>query len=201
MKRIFLKTLLLLTLSLGAGRVMAQEIGVKTNALYLGTSTLNAGLDFKLANQWSGSLHMGYNPWQFSGAQATWANGEVVDANRKAIHFLAMPEVKWWPCQVFVRHAIGLHGIFANYNASGWPFPKKLQDRRYTGELYGVGLSWGYQWAIGQRSGIELSLGAGYLWTNYTCYEAGACGQELYKGHKGFFAPTKAAINFIYYLK
>lgn len=201
MKRIYLTSIFLLALLFGAGAVKAQEVGLKTNALYLGTATLNAGIDFKLADQWSGSLHMGYNPWQLSGAKAILENGKEVDANRKAMHFLVMPEVKWWPCKVFVQHAFGLHGVFANYNMAALPFPRQLENRRYTGQLYGVGLSWGYQWAIGKRGGVELSLGAGYVWTNYTCFEAGACGRELWTGHKGSFAPTKAALNFIYYLK
>ncbi len=191
---------LLAVFALSAG-VAAQEVGLKTNTLYLATSTLNAGLDFRMADKWSGSVHLSYNPWQFGNKAVTWANGTTVDANPKLMHFLVMPEIKWWPCRVFERHAIGLHGIYAAYNVAALPFPKQLKDHRYRGDLYGVGLSWGYQWAMGDRWGLEFSLGAGYLWTNYTKYEAGACGAELGRAGKGFFAPTKLALNLIYFLK
>lgn len=185
-------------LSVGAA---AQEVGIKTNALYLATSALNAGLDFRMAERWSGSILLGYNPWHFPNTTATWADGTQVDANPKLMHFLAMPEVKWWPCRVFERHAIGLHGIYAAYNIAALPFPKQLKDHRFRGDLYGIGISWGYQWAMGERWGLEFSLGAGYLWTNYAKYEAGACGAEMGRNRRGFFAPTKLALNFIYFLK
>lgn len=181
---------------------VAQEVGLKSNALYLATSTLNAGMDFRLADHWSASLHFGYNPWAFPNSRsATWADGTTVDANPKMAHFLVMPEVKWWPCRAFERHAIGLHGIYTTYNLAALPFPKSFNDHRYRGDAYGVGLSWGYQWAMGERWGVEFSLGAGYLWTRYTQYEAGACGTELKQVQKGIFAPTKLALNFIYYIK
>lgn len=201
MKNIYTTAIVALAMLAGCIHATAQEVGLKTNIAYLATSTLNAGLDFKLADKWSGSLHMGYNPWQFGNKTVTWADGKTVDANPKLMHFLVMPEVKWWPCRVFERHAIGLHGIYAAYNVAALPFPKQLKDRRYRGDLYGVGLSWGYQWAIGERSGLELSIGAGYVWTRYHAYEAGACGKEISTGTKGFFAPTKCSLNYIYYLK
>lgn len=178
----------------------AQKTGIKTNVLYLATTTLNAGLDFKFSEHWSGSIMAGYNPWQFPGAKAQWSTGEVTSANRKALHILVMPEVKWWPHKTFDRHSFGLHTIYSAYNISGLPYPKALQNARYTGNLYGLGISWGYQWSIGKRWGIEFALGAGYLWTCYNKYEAGACGEPQEKGHRGFIAPTKLALNIVYYL-
>ena len=201
MKNLYKTLLVCLVLTL-AGHLSAQQVGAKVNTLYLATSTLNAGVDFRIASQWSGSILVGYNPWQFpSDRQVTLSNGAQVGANPKAMHLLVMPEVKWWPCKTFERHFIGLHGIYATYNVGGLPLPEQLKDRRYDGDLVGVGLSWGYQWAFAKRWGVELSLGAGYVYTRYKQYECGACGTLQSQGSKGSFAPTKAALNIIYYLK
>jgi opacity protein-like surface antigen len=195
------KLLAVLLLLLGASHLAsAQDVALRTNVLYTATTTLNAGVDFRIAEHWSGGLLVGYNPWQFSGAEATWASGETVDANRKIMHVLAEPEVKWWPCRVFERHNFGLHGILASYNVAALPLSDEWRNHRYEGSLYGVGLSWGYQWAAGDRWGIELDLGAGYLWTRYHSYEAGACGADLGADTKGFFAPTKVGVSVIYYI-
>lgn len=183
-------------------QLSAQQVGVKTNTLYLATSTLNAGVDLRLAPQWTASLLVGYNPWQYpSDRQVSLSNGASVSANPKLMHLLVMPEVKWWPCKAFERHFVGLHGIYSSYNIGGLPWPKQLEQHRYSGDLVGVGLSWGYQWAFAKRWGVELSVGAGYLYTRYKQYECGACGTLQSQGDKGFFAPTKVALNIIYYLK
>ena len=83
------KTLLVCLVLTLAGHLSAQQVGAKVNTLYLATSTLNAGVDFRIASQWSGSILVGYNPWQFpSDRQVTLSNGAQVNANPKAMHLL-----------------------------------------------------------------------------------------------------------------
>ena len=80
-------------------------------------------------------------------------------------------------------------------------FPKFLEDARYDGWAAGAGLSYGYQWALGKRWGLEASIGAGYIYLRYYKYDCGACGdkQGNYRQHR--FGPTKAAVSFIYYIR
>ena len=44
-------------------KVQAQDIAVKTNALYWLTTTPNLGVEFAVGDQTTFSLEGGYNPW------------------------------------------------------------------------------------------------------------------------------------------
>lgn len=179
------------------GSAQAQRLGVKTNTLYLGTSTPNLGLEFRLGQQTSLSLHGGYNPFEFR--SVTREDGTSM--NPKLKHWLLMPELKYWFCRSFERSYIGLHGIYGDFNVGGLSFIPALKDYRYQGQAYGGGLSWGYQWAFGDRWGLEASVGIGYLHMRYKKYDCGACGDFLGEYQQNYFGPTKLALEIIYYIQ
>ena len=112
-----------------------------------------------------------------------------------------MPEAKYWFCRVFERHYIGFHALYGQYNAGGMKFPKFLEDARYDGWAAGAGLSYGYQWALGKRWGLEASVGVGYIYLRYDKYNCGACGDKQGNYRRHWFGPTKAAVSFIYYIR
>lgn len=131
--------------------------GIKTNLLYWATTTPNVGLEWRLAPRYTLSATVGYNAFNFP--NHTDANGVAV--NPKLHHWLVMPEAKYWFCRVFERHYIGFHALYGQYNAGGMKFPKFLEDARYDGWAAGAGLSYGYQWALGKRWGLEASIRRG----------------------------------------
>lgn len=42
----------------------AQKIALKSNLLYDVTTTINLGLEFKLARKWTLDVPVNYNPWK-----------------------------------------------------------------------------------------------------------------------------------------
>ena len=183
--------------------VNAQRIGVKTNALYLATSTPNIGLEFAFADRFSLELEGGYNPWTLDS-----------DRNMKAKHFLVSPEVRYWFCEAFNGHFIGINANYTLFNLSGVDVPavffpsarsaivlEDLKNRRSEGWAAGAGLTYGCVWPIARRWNLECTVGLGYWYTDYDKFESRKCG--LFQEHvsHGAFGPTALGISFIYLIR
>lgn len=177
--------------------VSAQRAGLSTNFLYWATTTPNAGMEFRLSSHLTLGVSMGSNPFDFPNRMD--ANG--VPQNPKLRHLLVMPEMKYWFCRSWERHYIGITPIYLHFNVGGLPFPKFLDGARYEGRGYGGGVTYGYQWAIGRRWGLELSAGAGYLYMDYGKYRCGACGRKEKQVKRHYVGPTKLALSLIYYME
>jgi hypothetical protein len=160
---------------------------ISSNILYDATTSMNLGMEFKVANRFTLKLPVTYNPWTFND-------------NKKFKFILAQPELRWWLCEPFTGHFFGLHGHYALFNVGGVGL-KKMQPYRYEGYLYGAGISWGYQFYLAPRWNLELNLGAGYVHADYDKYNCEKCGDWLEHNTKDFFAPTQAGISLIYILK
>ena len=167
------------------GTASAQKVAVKTNALYWGTATPNVGLEIAMAPRWTFELAGGYNPWTFD-----------KDENIKAKHFLVTPEFRYWFCEAFQGHFIGINGNYTQYNVSGIHVPARIQ-----GWAAAAGITYGYAWPISRRWNMEFTLGLGYWYTEYDRFESRKCGlfQETIGKHA--FGPTDLGISFIYMIK
>lgn len=172
---------------------------IRTNLLYLATATPNLSIDFGFARHWSLSLTAGYNPWKYPKRH----RDDDKTVNPKTLHWLVMPELKLWFREHLEGGYLGLHGIYAQYNVGGLSFIPALNNNRYDGYLYGGGLSFGWHWWLGRkhRTGLDLSLGAGYLRLHYDKYRACNCSGLLETVDENYFGPTKAAISFTYLIK
>lgn len=118
-----------------------------------------------------------------------------VRGNRKLRTWSIQPEFRFWTCERFGGSFFGLHAHYAECNAGGIG-ALGISDRRCQGYLYGAGISYGYQWLIGKRWNLELTLGVGYARLEYDRYVWQKCGKFLGKGHKNYFGPTKVGISF-----
>lgn len=178
----------------------AQNVGIKTNLLYDATSTINLGFEVGTGPKWSLDVSGNLNPWTF-------------DDNRKMKHWLVQPEMRYWLCERFNGHFFGLHAHGGQLNWGGMlPFGFKngkmfglenpnIRDNRYEGWLVGAGISYGYQWILGNHWNLEASLGVGYAYLDYDRFKCEKCGEKLGNGYKNYFGPTKAAISIIYIIK
>ena len=96
----------------------------------------------------------------------------------------------------------GLHAHYADYNVGGLKFlSKNMENHRYQGNLYGAGLSYGYQWLLSDRWSMEAVLGIGWAHLDYDKYPCATCGTILKSETKDYFGVTKAAISIIYFIK
>lgn len=158
--------------------VRAQDVALKTNALYWAATTPNLGTEFGLGRKWTLDLSAAYNPWTFRD-------------DKKMRFWLAQPEARYWFCEKFEGHFIGFHAHGAQYFGG-------FGDTRYDGYLAGGGLTYGYDWILADHWNLELALGVGYarLWYKESpCLE---CIKQETDGFYNYFGPTKLALTFTY---
>lgn len=170
----------------------SQDIGLKTNLAYWGTTTPNLGVEFALSKKSTLEIGGGLNPFEIS-------------ESKRFKHWLVQPEFRWWFCETFNGHFLGVHAHAAQFNVGGLDIPigrlDILKDKRYEGYLYGGGVSYGYQWVISNRWNFELNIGAGYARIHYDEYPCKDCGTKLNDGTENYWGITKVGLSFIYFIK
>lgn len=176
-----------------------HHVELRTNLLYLATTTPNLSVDFGIAERWSLSLTAGYNPFKFPARNRD--DNKVV--NPKFMHWLVEPELKYWFDEHLEGWYMGLHGLYSEYNVGGISFISALNENRYKGNLFGGGLSIGWHIWLGKkhRTGLDFSLGAGYLRLHYDKFKACNCSGVLGTYDRNYIGPTKAAVSLTYLIK
>lgn len=196
-------TLAVILLLAFAGTASAQKVAVKTNSLYWLTATPNVGFEFAMAPRWTFEIAGGYNPWTLD-----------KDANVKAKHFLVTPEVRYWFCESFQGHFLGINANYTQFNVSGILIPEvfykeeslgyfldNLQHARSQGWAVSAGITYGYAWPIARRWNMEFTLGLGWWYTEYDRFESRKCGLFQENVAKHAFGPTDIGLSFIYMIK
>lgn len=162
----------------------AQTRALKTNALYwMAAGTMNLEYEYALSQKTTLSLSGLYNPWSFS--------------EENMMHVAAFqPAFRYWFCERFEGHFVGIHAHGAQYFGNFWD----LADKRYDGYLVGAGISWGYDWILSRHWNLEVELGFGI---NHTWYDKSEC-LPCFKGTRHlndtFLSPTKVALSLVYVL-
>lgn len=183
----------LFSFSLNSG---AQSVALKTNLAYDAATAANLGLEFGLAPRWTLDISGNYMPWKFYNR-----------TSRK--HAMVQPEFRYWFCDRFAGHFLGIHTHGGIYNATGegigdkvaflGPDFSKLKDRRYEGWFAGGGISYGYAVILGKHWNMEFEIGGGYAYFLSDVYECEECGSKLDEGvPHHYFGVTKAAISLVY---
>lgn len=183
------KVLFLFLLLVGMTNVYGQKFAVKSNLLYDVTATINLGVEMGLSKKWTLDLSGNYNGWKF-GDDMRWK------------HWMVQPEARYWLCEKFNGHFLGVHAHYADYNVGGIKFlSKNMENYRYQGNLYGAGLSYGYQWLLSNRWSMEAVIGIGWAHLDYDKYPCASCGTVQKSETKDYFGVTKAALSIIYFIK
>lgn len=73
-----------------------QDFALKTNGLYWATTTLNMGVEKAISNQVTLEADVAYNPWTFR-------------EDKKMHLLLVQPEMKYWLCEKYEGHFVGIH--------------------------------------------------------------------------------------------
>lgn len=202
MKRYLIIAVFAFLASLGTAN--AQKAAIKTNALYWATTTPNIGMEFALGDRWTFELEGGYNPWNLDS-----------DNNMKVKHWLVSPEFRYWFCNSFQGHFIGINANYTQFNIGGLPegMPNlfvnlntevpmpDLSVARIQGWAVGAGLTYGYAFPIARRWNMELTIGYGWWYTEYDQYESRKCGLFQQAVARHALGPATAGISFIYMIK
>ena len=176
-----------------ATNAKGQNVALKTNLLYDATLTVNAGVEIGLAPRWSFDLSGNYNGWTVN--------------DHKWKHWLAQPELRYWFCDRFAGHFMGLHLLGGEYNFGnienticflGTDF-SDLTNHRYQGWMAGAGIAYGYATILSRHWNLEFELGLGYVYTRYDVFNCAGCGKKIEKDQPHhYIGPTKAAVNLVY---
>lgn len=200
MKRFLIIAVFALVASMGS--TSAQKVAIKTNALYWATATPNVGMEFAMADRWTFELEGGYNPWTLNS-----------ENNMKVKHWLVSPEVRYWFCESFLGHFIGINANYSQFNVAGHPLlpvffnlssdvpETDLRTSRIEGWAAGAGLTYGYAFPIARRWNLELTGGFGIWYSEYDQYESRKCGLFQQAVQKYALGPTALGISFIYMIK
>lgn len=192
MKRIILY--LVTTLAGAIGAVSAQDIAVKSNLLSDALLNPNVGVEIGLAPRWTLDVTGQLNAWDLS-------------HDRRWKHWALQPEARYWFCDRFGGHFVGLHAHGGQFNIGGFDGrlnlfgtdARKLADTRYQGWFVGAGVAYGYAWVLGRHWNLEGEIGFGYSYTRYDRFRCAGCGKKTETGRSHHYVgPTKAAINLVY---
>ena len=212
------KWILLLGLCLIGFKASGQYFALKSNVLYDATTTINLGIEFAIADQWTLDISANYNPWVFAQSEKK-VSGVIIPAHdAKMKHWLIQPEIRWWTCEKFNGHFFGLHGHYGQFNVGGLTFLPEgwgdgftdkngahqldgLQHKRFQGWLVGAGLSYGYHWILSDRFSLEFTLGAGYAYLSYDKFGIESCDPKEAEKYMHYIGPTKVGITAVFMLK
>lgn len=171
----------------------AQHAGIKTNLVGDATLNVNLGAEVGLAPKWSLDVTGQINFWTVN--------------NHRWRHWLAQPEARYWFCERFAGHFLGVHAIGGQYNIGAFDGKVKflgtdlrnLKDRRYQGWGAGLGIGYGYDWVLNKHWNFEAELGIGWIYSRFDVFSCVNCGAKLEsdKPHH-YFGPTKLALNLVY---
>ena len=190
--KFYIPLILGLLTSLGASA--QNDVAIKTNVLYDLTATVNAGMEVGLAPRWTIDLSGNFNAWNLS-------------ENQRWKHYLVQPEARYWFCDRFMGHFLGIHAHGGQYNVGGLKNNisflgtdlSKLTDNRYQGWFAGGGIAYGYAFVLGRHWNLELELGVGYAYSKYDSFECAGCGRKVETGlTHHYVGPTKLALNLVY---
>ena len=173
----------------GTVGVFAQKTALKTNVLYDVTGSINVGAEFELTPKWTFDISGNYNAWDFSN-------------DRKWRHILVQPEARYWFCESFNGHFIGIHAHWLKFNIGNVTMPfglwKGTRTNRFDGDMWGGGFSYGYNWLLSKHWNLEAEIGVGYGRVIFDKYPCASCGKRIVSGKKNYWGPTKAAISLVY---
>lgn len=177
------------------------QFAAKTNLLYDATTTPNLGVELGVGNKNTVNIVYGLNLWTFDSK----THGE-----RKAKHWLLMPEYRWWTCSKFNGHFFGAHAFGGQFNAGNIDIPlpggffggenlrKGVRDARYQGWFAGVGATYGYQWILSRHWNVEAEVGVGYGHAWYDKYTCTSCSSKIGNGGANYLGITKLGLSILY---
>lgn len=197
-KAVLLFVMFFLTSSMNS---TAQEVALKTNLLYDATTTPNIGMELGVGKKSTVQLFYGLNPWTFN-------SGSVNE--RKAKHWLLMPEYRYWTCAKMSGWFFGVHAMGGQFNAGNVDIPvpgtffsgdnlrDMVKDSRVEGSFVGGGLTAGYQWILSRHWNLEAEVGVGYDHIWYDQYPCAECGTKISEGSTNYVGVTKIGLTLMY---
>jgi hypothetical protein len=168
------------------------RFALKINLLYgLATLTPNLAFEFGLARRWTMEAAYSNNPWNY----------KSVD-KRKLTHGIARIEARYWFCERFSGHFIGVHALYSEYKVNALNIPLLFsKEYRYHGNAWGGGVNYGYDLPIGKRWNLEFTAGLGIYRMKYDRYACSTCDREATPMQKTWVGPSRLGVTLMFLIK
>lgn len=182
------KSLLLLICGLWLGIISssAQKISIATNLIdYACLGTLNVETSYAVAQHWSLTASVRYNPFTYHQADA-----DRQFQYRQQSYALG---ARFWTWHSFSGWWIAGKLRYQEYNQGGL-FSRLTEE----GDRVGSSVSAGYTYMISRHFNIDFGLGvwSGVSW--FRKYSCPVCGLTVQKGRKWFLLPDDVMISLAY---
>ena len=163
------------------------EFNIKTNLLEDAVGTMSLGAEYRFSSRFSIDLMGAWNPWTFSD-HMMYRQWNVA------------PQFRWWPGDKGHFLGLTLQGGEFNFNKVTLPFNSSpsLRDYRYDGWDIGAGLAYGYRYDVSRRFALEVMLGFGVSYVEYSKYRCHRCGEKIADGKRAYAGPMRTGVNLIY---
>lgn len=103
----------------------------------------------------------------------------------------AQPALRYWFCQRFEGHFVGVHAHAAQYYGG-------FKQQLYDGYLAGGGISYGYAWLLSPHWNVEAEIGIGYARLWYKEGERIYCEKCSISRRRNYWGPTMASLSVAY---
>lgn len=174
----------ILVMMLVCHTLQARKFSVSTNVLnYVNLVTLNAEGSYAVAQHWSITAGVKYNPFTFS------VSGHQVQNRQQAYSVGA----RFWPWHIYSGWWVAAKAQYQEYNSGGI-----LSLTTEEGDRWGAGVTAGYTYMIHHSLNIEFGLGFWAGIKKYTVYGCPSCGLTTETGSKGFILPNDLIIGISY---
>jgi hypothetical protein len=194
----------------GAGAV-TERFAVKSNIVYaIGGQTPNVEFEYFLpGGRMSLAAAAGYNKWgNFWDSAATGPDYDPANLYKRRLdHLFVKVEYRYRFGGRMSGHFAGAGGFFARYNVGELRYMGLFDDGfDYYGNLFGLGVSYGYLWRWGGRWGTEFTLGGGVAVLNHDKSMIMA-GPEQFTlvnplhERKIYFGPTNIGIKLVFFIR
>ncbi len=162
---------------------------IRTNLLY------DAFLTPTLGVEWRVNRHVGI---KLDGSFAHWGSRH----GRVQKMWLLSPEVRWYLLETTPLY-VGIGGNIGEANLYKGVANILSKTTGYQGNIYGGGVTAGYQLPLGNCFAIDFNLGLGYTRFTYDTFSLSngvrvSNGQDL---AKNFWGPTQAGISLVWLIK
>ncbi|MEG1839267.1 MAG: DUF3575 domain-containing protein [Bacteroidaceae bacterium] len=183
-----LKIICFIVLTLvGAQRVCAQQVAIKTNVLMLGMLTPNLSCEIVTGERTSLDL-------------SVFGHHKPYGINSKMLSF--QPEFKYWfNGRPMIREYVGIAALGSTYDII-W------KRDVFKGDAVGLGVTGGYSFALNKRFCLELTAGFGvvyfrqkqyYINDNFDDFYVNGIGKPNVQGYK--LLPIKIGVTLSYIIK
>lgn len=158
------------------------RLSIGTNLLYLAALAPNVTAEYYFPD----------SHWSVSAAfTMPWWKKESKNRFYQIRQYLA--EGRYWMGDSPVK------GHFLGYNIHGGLYDLENKRTGYYGEFVGTSLTYGYKFRLNKNLALELSVGGGYIYTNYDKYlPIDGCYMYQSTHNTHYWGVTKAGISLIW---